>query len=116
MGHSFENSGTNFKGRRSPKTTVTTDNLVDFTSERARRYTVKDLQRITGLSKKQVENIRQGKSGISGVTLSRWIMGCTVFAGDYAEWTGLIRPGEAGTAAALTRLVNEIVQREARGK
>jgi len=112
MDISKANRSPNFRGHTSPKTsTVTTDNLVDFVRAKAILYPVKHLQAITGLSKKQVENIRQGVSGVSGVTLTRWIMGDPDFAGQYAEWVGLVRPGEAETATALTKLVNTIVRR-----
>lgn len=113
MVKSQANEGLNFRGHESPKTSgahVTTDNLVDFVQARAVGYPVKKLQAITGLSKKQVENLRQGISGPSGVTLTRWIMNDPEFAGSYAEYVGLVRPGEAETAGALTRLVNAAVR------
>jgi hypothetical protein len=61
------------------------------------------LARITGLSIQQVKNLRLGLSGVSGKTLTNWIRNCPEFAGAYAEYVGLVRPGEAEFAGALTQ-------------
>jgi hypothetical protein len=106
MEHSQGNSGQTFRGSESAKTSVTTDNLVDFVQARALRKPVKEIQRDTGLSKKQVENIRQGISGVSGRTLTNWCISDPAFAAEYMAYVGLILPGEAEFAGALTQAFN----------
>ena len=113
MKHSHGNSGTKFQGLESPRSSVTTDNLVDFVQAQALRRPVKTVQRDTGLSKKQVENIRQGLSGVSGKTLTNWCINNVEFAADYAEFIGLILPGEAEYTGAVTRLANATARRQA---
>lgn len=104
------------RGHESPSSSVTTDNLVDFCQQQALRRPVKEVQRTTGLSKKQVENIRQGLSAVSGRTLTNWIKNDPDFAGDYAEFSGIIRPGEARWASMITRLANEVARNDSRGR
>jgi hypothetical protein len=111
MEHSQGNNGLKLCGHESPKTSVTTDNLVDFVQARALRKPVKEIQRDTGLSKKQVENIRQGISGVSGKTLTNWCISDPDFAADYMAYVGLIRPGEAEFAGAFTRAVGAFQRR-----
>ena len=112
MEHSSGNNGQSFHGHESPKTSVTTDNLVDFMQAQALRRPVKEIQQHTGLSKKQVENIRQGVSGVSGKTLTNWIIADPQFGAAYAEWVGMIRPGEAEFAGALTQAFNAFQRRQ----
>lgn len=89
----------------------TTDSFVDFVKARAIHYQQKELARLTGLSIQQVKNLRLGLSGIGGKALTNWIRNCPRFAGDYAEYTGIIRPGEAETSEALSRLANAFARR-----
>src|SRR6185312_2255373 len=110
MGMSLGKSSLKIQGHESPNSSVTTDNLVDFCSAFARKHPIKRTQAATGLSKKQVENIRQGLSGVSGTTLTRWIMGDIEFMAEYLEWTGTILPGDGDKAKALTLLVNAHVR------
>ncbi len=112
MGLSQGKRSLTLHGHESPKTSVTTDNLVDFCRAYAVRKSVKQVQAATGLSKKQVENIRQGLSGVSGTTLTRWIMGDLEFMAEYAEWVGIVRPGDGDKAKALAMLVNSYVRGE----
>lgn len=90
---------------------VTTDTLVDFTRARAIQYQQKELAKITGLSIQQVKNLRLGISGVSGKTLTNWIKNCPTFRAQYAEWVGIIQPGEAEMSAALTHLFNARARR-----
>jgi len=91
----------------------TTDSFVDFVKARAIHYQQKELAALTGLSIQQVKNLRLGLSGIGGKALTNWIRNCPRFAGDYAEYAGIIRPGEAETSEALTRLANAVARRGA---
>lgn len=113
MEKSQPKSAGNFTGLNTPKTSGndTTDTLVDFVQAKAILYRQKELARITGLSLKQVQNLRLGISGVSGKTLTNWIRNCPNFAAQYAEYVGLIRPGEAEMSAALTQVINAAVRR-----
>lgn len=110
MGISQGNKSRTVRGPESPPCSVTTDDFTDFCAQQARKKPVKVVQRKTGLSKKQVENIRQGLSAVSGRTLTNWILNDTDFAGDYAEYAGIIRPGDARWASAITNLANEVAR------
>lgn len=65
----------------------------------------------TGMSEKAVQNIRRGKSKINFDNLTDLCRDDPAFAAAFAEHIGLLRPGEAETAEAVTRLVNAIVRR-----
>lgn len=103
----------NSRHQNTPKTSghISTDNLVDFVRERAILYRQKELAGITGLSLKQVQNLRMGISGVSGKTLTNWCRNDPVFAAEYAEYVGIIKPGEAEMSAALSRVINAAVRR-----
>lgn len=114
MSKSLSNDARNSRHETKPKTSShdTTDDLVDFVRARAVRYQQKELARLTGLSLKQVQNLRLGLSGVSGKTLTNWCKNCPTFAGEYAEYVGLIRPGEAEFSGALTKAFNAYQRRK----
>lgn len=97
---------------RESKNFDTTDSLVDFVKAQAIRYQQKELAAITGLSLQQVKNLRLGLSGIGGKALTNWNRNCPRFASEYAEYVGIIRPGDAHMSEALTRFANAVVRRE----
>lgn len=67
----------------------------------------------TGMSEKAVQNIRQRKSKLSFDYLVELCRNDPAFAAAFGEHIGLLRPGEAEMAEAVTRLVNAHSQRVA---
>jgi len=109
---SITDARTNFSAETDAKTLehVSTDNLVDFTRERANRYTEKELARLTGLSIAQVKNLRLGRSGVSGKTISNWCRNDPAFRAEYFRFCGGHLEGEPEMVAALSRAINAIVR------
>ncbi|MBN9534832.1 MAG: hypothetical protein J0H10_15920 [Alphaproteobacteria bacterium] len=92
---------------------VSTREFSDWIAEQARKHSEKELANIIGTSIKAAQNIRAGKSGCIGSTLATWCMNDPDFASAFAEYIGLIRPGEAEFAGALTRAFNAYQRRQA---
>lgn len=105
-----------FSGETPPKTSThsSTDSLVDFVQARAIRYQQKELARITGLSLKQIQNLRLGRSGVSGKTLTNWAQNDPRFAVEYGIHIGLIKPEDADIAYAMTMMANAVARRQAK--
>lgn len=91
--------------RRNQTSRLSTRDFTDWLKGHAQKYTAKELADITGLSVKAAENIRAGLAGASGTTLSTWCMNDKLFAGAYAEYVGLIRPGHAEFVARVSQAV-----------
>jgi len=83
---------------------IDTDSLKDFCQAQALSKSTKYVQSVTGLSRKQVENIRQGVSTPGGVPLSRWIARCDDFAAAYLGWLGILLPKDMPRFSALNKL------------
>lgn len=93
---------------------VSTNEIVDFVKARANLKTVKEVQRLTGLSEQAVKNLRLGSAGASAQTISTWCRNDPEFRAEYFYWCGGHLEVEPETVAALTIAINRIVQRKAR--
>ncbi len=71
-----------------PVQRVSTAEIVDFIKVEARKRTIKELVRLTGLSAKQVEALRLGDCGASSQTISTWCRGDTDFRIRYFQFCG----------------------------
>lgn len=86
--------------------------LLDFLSAQARRRPVKEVALASGLDPRTVKNLRAGERGISLERLVEWCARDPQFAAAFAEHIGVLRPGEAEIAGALTMAVNAYVRRQ----
>lgn len=90
------NTGRQIYGdRRNTTSRVSTRDFSDWLAEQAIRYSEKELAGVTGLSIKGAQNLRAGKSGAKGSTLSTWCLNDPMFAMAYGEYVGIIKPGHA---------------------
>lgn len=83
-----------------------------FLQDQARKRPVKEVARCSGLDPKTVKNLRAGERGISCEKLVEWCARDPQFAAAFAAHIGVLRPGEAEIAGALTMAVNAYVRRQ----
>lgn len=82
------------------------DENQDWLAGQIAQRTDKDVVESTAMSPKAVQNIRQRRSKISFDNLVDLCRNDPAFAAAFAEHVGLIRPGEAEFAGALTTAFN----------
>ena len=82
-----------------------TANIV-FVSKWARRYSAKEGAAIAGMTPNGFKKLQLGECTVSFDRLTQWCKNDPEFAAAYAAHIGLIRPGEAEFAGALTRAFN----------
>jgi len=101
--------------RRSPNSSIrdAKQENQDWLAARVAREPVAEIVDKTGMTERAVHNIRQRKSKISFDNLVEYCRNDPQFAADFAEYVGLIRPGEAEMTEAVTRLVNAHARRQA---
>lgn len=86
---------------------------VIFISEWARRISAKEGAALTGMTPKGFQKIQLGENAISYKKMTRWLKCDPDLAAAYAAHVGLILPGDAEYAGALTRAVNAAERRKA---
>lgn len=86
----------------------------DWIKDQATKLSLREGAELTGLSERAFENIRLGRNKISFDPFTSWCLNDPDFAAAYAEHIGLIRPGEAEFAGALTRAYNAYERRKAK--
>ena len=85
----------------------------DWLQSQASSRPVQQVSDDSGLSAKAVENLRRGQNKIGFDALVDWCRNDPEFAAAFAEHIGLILPGEAEFAGALTRAFNAYQRRRA---
>lgn len=78
----------------------------DWLAEQAAKKSEKEIADKTGLTPKAVGNIRQRRNKINFDNFVEWCRNDHHFAAAFAEYVGLIRPGEAEFAGAITHAFN----------
>jgi len=85
----------------------------DWLAAQLARRSVSDVVASTGMSEKAVQNIRQRKAKISFDNLVELCRDDPAFGAAFCEHIGLLRPGEAEFAGALTQAFNAYQRRPA---
>lgn len=83
---------------------------VVFLTEWARKYPAKEGARLSGMTPKGFQKLQAGDNGISYKRLRQWMRNDIAFAIAHAVETGLILPGQAESAKAVTLAVNAYLQ------
>lgn len=105
-------SGRSFSGRRRNNSSADAKNKRgDWLAAKIAQYSVNEIVESTGMTPKAVQNIRRRKSKISYDNFMELCEARPEFAAAWAVEVGLILPGEAESAAAITRAVNAYVRR-----
>lgn len=101
--------------RRSPNSSIrdAKQENQDWLAARIAREPVCEIVDKTGMTERAVHNIRQRKSKISFDNLVEYCRNDPEFAADFAAYVGLIKPGEAEFAGALTAAFNAYKRRGA---
>jgi hypothetical protein len=83
-----------------------------FISEYAKRFSAKDGAKLANMSPSGFKKIQSGDNAIRYENLTFWLKRDPVLAAEYAAHIGLIRPGEAEFAGALTHAFNAYARRQ----
>lgn len=102
-------------GHRRNKTPVAQGKLVnqDWLAAEIARYSVADVVDATGMSETAVQNVRRRKAKMSFDNLTSMCQAYPEFAAKYAAYVGLILPGQAEWAGALTQAFNAYARSQA---
>jgi hypothetical protein len=93
-------------GRNGNKSRIGTDDLSDWLADALRNKSAKEIAEDAGCGVRTAENAKQGRHSLSGKHLANLQMNDADFAAAWAVYVGLIRPGEAEFAGALTKAFN----------
>lgn len=108
------NIGPTVGTEKAPKSCLETDADIIFISEWARKYSAKEGAALADMTPNGFKKIQLRESAISYKKLNAWMRRDPDFAAAHAEHVGLILPGEAEYAGAITRAHNAYVQMKAR--
>lgn len=92
---------------------VKSDNVA-FLRSQARRIAAKEGAERTGMSPKGFQKLQQGENTISFEKLVEWCRNDAQFAAAFAEHVGLVLPGGAEFAGALTQAFNAFQRKQGR--
>jgi hypothetical protein len=84
----------------------------DWLAQQASARSEQEVSDATGMTPKAVGNLRQKRNKISFDNLVEWCRNDPQFAAAFAEYVGLLRPGEGEFAGALTQAFNAYQRRE----
>lgn len=101
------------KTTRDSGAVVKGDNVA-FLRSQARRIAAKEGAERTGMSPKGFQKLQQGENTISFDKLIEWCRNDPDFGAAFCEYIGVLRPGEAEFAAALTRTFNAYQRKQGR--
>jgi hypothetical protein len=83
----------------------------DWLAAKISEYSVQEIVEATGMTPKAVQNVRRRKSKLSYDNFMELCERKPEFAAAWAEHVGLLRPGEAEFAGALTQAFNAFQRR-----
>lgn len=95
-----------------PNSSPEEDADIVFLTEWARKYSAKEGAKLSGMTAKGFQKLQAGDNGISYKRLKQWMRNDHAFAVAQAVHVGLILPGQAESAAAITKAVNAYLQSE----
>ena len=101
-------------GRTGNKSRIGTSDLSDWLADALRNKPAKEIADDAGCGIRTAENAKQGRNSLSSKHMANLQMNDPVFAAAYAEFVGIIRPGQAEFAGALTQAFNAYVRRSAK--
>lgn len=93
-------------GRNGNKSRIGTDDLADWLADALRNKPAKEIAEDAGCGVRTAENAKQGRHALSGKHLANMQMNDPAFAAKWAEYVGLIVPGQGEFAGAITQAVN----------
>jgi hypothetical protein len=89
-----------------------TADLSDWLADVLRNKPAKEIADDAGCGIRTAENAKQGRNTLSGKHLANMQMNDPVFAAAWAEYVGLILPGDAEFVGALTRAAQAYMRRK----
>jgi hypothetical protein len=99
--------------RKRNKSRIGTGDLTDWLADVLRNKSAKEIADNAGCGIRTAENVKQGRNSLSGKHLASLQMNDPDIAAAWAEYVGLILPGEAEYAGAVTKAVNAGIRRKA---
>lgn len=114
MGNSRGTVPSNFRGvRNRNRHRVSTSDLSDWFKDRLRNMSAKEIAEEAGCGVRAAENVKQGRNNFTSAHLATLLLNRPDIAAEWAEYIGLILPGQAEFAGAFTQAVNAYVRRDA---
>ncbi len=98
-------------GRNSNKARLGTADLSDWLADALRNKPAKEIADDAGCGIRTAENAKQGRNALSAKHLANMQMNDPVFAAAWAEYVGLILPGDAEFVGAMTRAAHAYMRR-----
>ena len=89
---------------------ISTREHTDWIAEQARKHSEKELAWITGLSLAAAQNLRNGRSGASGATISNWCRHDPEFRIAYFAYCGGQLETDPGFYAHMSQAINHYFQ------
>lgn len=107
-------NGTSSDGKKENNTSISDKKLQngDWLAAQLAQRSVDEVVSKTGMTAKAVQNVRQRRAKLSFDNFTELCQNDPDFAAAYAEYVGLIRPGEAEFAGALTQAFNAYQRRQ----
>ena len=90
----------------------TSPELTDWLAAQLRNLSTKEVALLSETTERAAENAKLGKCAFNMASLTAMCRNSPDFAAAYAEYIGLVLPGDAEFAGALTNLVNAHVRRK----
>lgn len=113
---SLGNRARNDRGEHRPNTSIANGKRLhgDWLADELCKRSEKEVANDTGMTPKAVGNLRQRRNKISFDNFVELCIADPQFAAAFAEYVGLIRPGEAEFAGALTQAFNAYQRKQGR--
>lgn len=112
MAYSLGTKPRSFHGDPRPKISEGRNSHGDWLSAQLTQRTEKEVASKTGMTPKAVGNLRQRRNKISFDNFVELCIADPAFAAAFAEYVGLLRPGEAEFAGALTHAFHAYQRRQ----
>jgi hypothetical protein len=97
--------------RNGNKARLGTGDLCDWLADALRNKPAKEISDDAGCGVRTAENAKQGRHMLSPKHLANLQINDPIFAAAWAEYVGIIRPGEAEFAGAITQAFNAYQRR-----
>lgn len=114
MGNNSEPNPRKYRGgRNGNRIRIGTNDLTDWLREHLRNLSAKDISDQSGCSIRTAEDAKQGRTNLNPAHFATLKMNNPKIAAAYCEFIGVILPGQAEYAEAVTNFANAIARRGA---
>lgn len=114
--NSLGNGHGSFHGHSRPNTSIANGKRQhgDWLADQLARRSEKEVANSTGMTPKAVGNVRQRRNKLSFDNFVELCLADEDFAASFCEYVGVLKPGEAELAGALTKAFNAYQRKQGR--